>query len=116
MCTLSIDEASCICRRRQLCLVLDLVSSQLTQSMQSGLEHSAAGSPAIARAMSEKLSTKPKMLSLLPQDHTLVNSTRFSEVTPDLEIRLRGLLNLPNAAERHLYELPQIQVNLVGAS
>lgn len=45
------------------------------------------------------------------QDHTLVNSTRFSEVTPDLEIRLRGLLNLPNAAERHLYELPQIQVN-----
>lgn len=39
-----------------------------------------------------------------------MNSTRFSEVTPDLEIRLRGLLNLPNAAERHLYELPQIQV------
>ena len=44
-----------------------------------------------------------------------MNSTRFSEVTPDLEIRLRGLLNLPNAAERHLYELPQIQVNLVVA-
>lgn len=46
----------------------------------------------------------------IPQDHTLVNSTRFSEVAPDMEMRLHGLLNLPNAAQRHLYELPHIQV------
>jgi hypothetical protein len=50
------------------------------------------------------------------QDHTLVNSTRFSEVAVDMEIRLRGLLNLPNAAERQLYELPQIQVASMTAT
>lgn len=28
-----------------------------------------------------------------------------------MELRLRGLQNMPNAAERYLYELPHIQVN-----
>lgn len=43
------------------------------------------------------------------QDHTLVNSTRFAEVSPEMEARLRALLALPNAADRHLHELPHIQ-------
>lgn len=47
---------------------------------------------------------------VLDLDHTLVNSTRFSEVGPDMELRLRGLQNMPNAAERYLYELPHIQM------
>jgi hypothetical protein len=31
-----------------------------------------------------------------------------------MDLRLRGLLNLPSAAERHLHELPQIQVTVIG--
>ena len=40
-----------------------------------------------------------------------MNSTRFSEVSPEMEARLRALLALPGAAERHLYQLPGIQVH-----
>ena len=72
------------------------------------ISHSEAGrlrQENLARVLAAK-----RLLLVLDLDHTLLNSTRLSDVSPELTERLHAAAAAETDSQRSLYYLPHMQV------
>ncbi|PSC72296.1 RNA polymerase II C-terminal domain phosphatase-like 4 [Micractinium conductrix] len=71
-----------------------------------GLEVSKHEAERLRQGTAERLLAQKKLLLILDLDHTLLNSTRFSEIPPESEAALRAQLEAQPGDSPMLYHLP----------